>query len=71
MKFYIDSVECPETNGVGIDAVGGLFNCGLTGSNFKAICETPCSPYLSVVELKVWKLHALSLSGTAYQLDGA
>ena len=25
------SNECTETNGVGTDGVGGLFNCGLTG----------------------------------------
>ena len=69
VKFYIDGVECPNTNGVGVGAVGGLFNCGLTGSTFEARCTTPCSPYFSVVELFLWKDKAMTLDGEPYYLE--
>ena len=42
MKFFIDGVECPDTGGVGVNGVGGLFNCGLEGSVFVAECTTVC-----------------------------
>ena len=61
MKFYIDGVECPETNGIGIDAVGGLFNCGLTGTTFKVECTTFCSPGFAIVEIFLWKYTALTV----------
>jgi len=44
IEFYVDGVRCPDTSGVGVNGVGGVFNCGLSGYNFKAICTTPCSP---------------------------
>ena len=67
VKFYVDNVECSDSiNGVGTGGKGGVFNCGLTGSNFVARCTDVCSPNLSVVELKLWKLKALTLSGTVY-----
>ena len=66
IKFYIGGVECPDTNGVGVNAIGGVFNCRLTGSTFGARCTTPCSPFLSVVELFLWKEEAMTLSGTPY-----
>ena len=71
VKFYIDGIECPDTNGVGVGAVGGLFNCGLSGSTFEARCTTACSPFMSVVEIKLWKDKAMTLDGTQYYLgDG-
>ena len=35
VTFTVDGIECPETNGVGVNAIGGVFNCGLTGTTFK------------------------------------
>ena len=55
VKFYIDGVECPDTGSVGVNAIGGIFNCGLTGSTFEAVCTTPCEPYMSIVEVFLWK----------------
>ena len=71
VKFYIDGVECPDTNGVGLGAIGGVFNCGLTGSSFEARCTTVCSPYLSVVQIFLWKDKAMTLDGSPYYVpDG-
>ena len=36
VKFYVDDVECPNTNDVGVNAVGGVFNCNLNGNTFRA-----------------------------------
>ena len=55
IKFFIDGVECPNTNGVGVGAVGGVFNCGLNGSTFEARCTTLCTPFMSIVEIFLWK----------------
>ena len=68
IKLYIDGVECPDTNGVGIGAVGGVFNCGLIGSTFEAICTTTCSPSMSIVEIFLWKEAAMTLYGTPYYI---
>ena len=68
IKFYVDDIECPNTSGVGTNALGGVFNCGLTGSTFEARCTTACSPYMSIVELFLWKDKAVTLSGAPYFL---
>ena len=63
IKFYIDDVECSDSfSGVGLNGYGGVFNCGGTGSRFRAQCDTVCSPALSVVELKLWKLTAATMT---------
>ena len=51
VKFYVDDVECPDTLGVGVDALGGVFNCNLTGSRFVAKCTDVCSPAMNVIEM--------------------
>ena len=51
IKFYVDNVPCPDTNGVGVNAIGGVFNCDLVGSSFVAFCEDTCTPNLSIVEV--------------------
>lgn len=48
IKFYIDDVECPDTSNVGLNAIGGVFNCGLTGRVFRAECTTTCTPNFAV-----------------------
>ena len=63
IEFFIDGVECPDTNGVGVDAIGGVFNCGLTGTKFKAICTTACYPKMSIVEIFLFKGTAMNLFG--------
>ena len=35
LKFTVDDIECPDTDGVGVGAVGGAFNCNLIGTTFK------------------------------------
>ena len=55
VEFTVDGVTCPDTNGVGVDAIGGIFNCGLTGTTFKVECTTECSDFLHIVELVLWK----------------
>ena len=55
VQFFIDGVECPDAGAVGVNGVGGVFNCGLEGTLFEAICTSTCSPYMSIVELFVWK----------------
>ena len=71
IKFYIDDVECPNTDGIGVNAVGGLFNCGLNGSTFEARCTTVCEPKMSIVEIKLWKNPAVTLDGSVYYLGDA
>ena len=61
IKFYVDDVECPDTSGVGVNAVGGLFNCGLTGFRFKAICTTTCTPNFAIRELKLWQAKVMNV----------
>ena len=70
IKFYIDDVECPDTNGVGVGAIGGVFNCGLTGSAFKAVCTTTCSPFMNIVEIKLWKDTVMTLDDTKVYFPG-
>lgn len=61
IKFYADGVLCPDTAGVGVNAVGGVFNCGLVGKKFEVICTGVCSPNFAVRELKVWKAKVLNV----------
>ena len=68
VEFFIDGIACPNTGGVGVSGVGGVFNCGLEGSTFEAVCTTACSPFMSVVELFIWKEKAMTLYGTPYYL---
>ena len=66
--FILDNsgayTQCPDTSGVGVDAVGGVFNCGLAGVGFKAECTTPCSNNVTIIELFLWKHQVLSLPST-------
>lgn len=66
IKFYIEGVECPNTSGVGVNAVGGVFNCGLVGTTFEAVCTTTCSPFMSIVEVFIWQELAMTLFGSQY-----
>ena len=68
--FSVDGVTCPDTNGVGVNGQGGLFNCGLTGMTFRLECTSACTTELAIVELKLWKSQALNLSGSPYILPG-
>ena len=70
VNFYVGGVQCPETNGVGVDAKGGVFNCGLSGRTFEARCEPECSDTMAVVEIKLWKHKIMSIYGTPYTFDG-
>ena len=70
IKFYVDDVECPDTSGVGVNAIGGVFNCGLTGTSFKVKCTTACDPNFAVQEIKLWNDKAVSLKGTPYRFEG-
>lgn len=72
IKFYVNDQLCLDTSGVGVNAVGGVFNCGLKGTRFKAICDTICWPKLAVRELKLWKGHVLNVvaSNNIYTLPG-
>lgn len=70
IKFYVDDVECPDTSGVGVNGVGGAFNCGLAGRVFTARCTETCTPNFSVTEVKLWKPKIVSLGGTVYHWDG-
>ena len=70
LKFYVDDTECPDTGNVGLNAIGGVFNCGLSGRTFKVICAETCSPSLAVNEIKVWKTSILSTKGTLYNFEG-
>ena len=66
--FILDSsgayTQCPDTSGVGVDAVGGVFNCGLAGVGFKAECTTTCSSNVAIIELFLWKHQVLSIPDT-------
>ena len=70
IKFYVDDVECPDTSGVGVNAIGGVFNCDLTGVEFKVLCPETCSPNLAVTEIKLWKDEIVSHTGTPYRFAG-
>ena len=70
IKFYVDGIECPDTSGVGLNGHGGVFNCGLVGRVFKAICTHTCTPKFAVRELKLFKEEALSVGGTPYTFTG-
>ena len=72
IKFYVDGVECPDTSGVGVNAIGGVFNCGLTGLEFKVRCTDTCMPSFSVRELKIWKAKVLNVfaENNFYTLPG-
>lgn len=70
IKFYVDDVECPDTSGVGVNAIGGVFNCDLEGTIFTAVCEGTCSPYFAVQELQLWRDEIVSHTGTPYRLAG-
>ena len=61
IKFYVDGVLCPDTAGVGVNAIGGVFNCGLKGREFKVICEDLCTPHFAIRELKIWKANVLNV----------
>ena len=60
VKFYVDNIECPDTNGVGVNALGGVFNCNIYGMSFEARCTKTCKPALSVIEIKIWERAALT-----------
>ena len=66
--FILDSsgvyTKCSDTGGVGVDAVGGVFNCGLAGIGFKAECTTTCSSNVAIIELFLWKHQVLSIPDT-------
>lgn len=68
IELLVDGVACStEINGV----TGGVFDCGgLIGTNFTMRCTTTCSPYLSVVELRLFKLQAATLFGESYDFPG-
>ena len=72
ITFTIDDVPCPDTGGVGSSAIGGVFNCGLSGRVFKASCTTVCAPFFAVNEIKLWRKKALSAlpTSTHYMLAG-
>ena len=72
IKFYVDDVECPDTSGVGVNAVGGVFNCGLTGKKFKVVCTDVCIPNFAIRELKIWKAKVLNVyaNDNFYNLPG-
>ena len=70
VQFYVDGVECPDTLGVGVDAVGGTFNCNLWGTNFEARCTDVCEPAMDVIEMQIYIYTILTAEGTSYILDG-
>ena len=70
VKFYVDDVECPDTHGVGVNAIGGVFNCNLWGTKFVARCTEVCTPAMNVIEMQIYVYSALTAEGTAYVLDG-
>ena len=69
LGFTVDGVTCPDTNGVGVNAIGGIFNCGLTGTTFKVECTTECSPYMWIMELMLWQDKVQTIDGTPYYLN--
>ena len=42
ITFSVDGKLCPDTGGVGVNAIGGVFNCGLRGQTFRVECTTVC-----------------------------
>ena len=71
VKFYVNDQECPDTSGVGVNALGGVFNCNIWGNNFEARCTETCKPALSVIEIKLWRFTALTvLEGSSYIFPG-
>ena len=70
VTFSVDGVTCPDTNGVGVNGQGGIFNCGLTGQTFKIECTTACTGELAIVEMRLWKTQALNMYGSYYWLSG-
>ena len=71
VKFYVNDQECPDTSGVGVNALGGVFNCNIWGNNFEARCTETCKPSLSVIEIKLWQFTALTvLEGSPYIFPG-
>lgn len=66
----IDDTPCPDTSGVGIDAVGGVFNCGLPSTNFYIYCDPACEPRFAVQEIRIWTDQIVSHLGTPYMFEG-
>ena len=51
--------------------MGGVFNCNIQGMTFEAKCTETCRPAMSVIEIKLWRLTALTvLEGEAYIFEG-
>lgn len=71
VKFSVDDVLCPNTNGVGTGGEGGVFNCGLSGYTFKLWCDPACTNELAIVELKLWKESLLNYAGSPYIMSGS
>ena len=69
IEFFVDGEPCPDTGGVGVNAIGGVFNCGLYGRHFEVRCTDVCSPNFAVSELKVFIYDALTVDGTSYIWD--
>ena len=63
INFKVDDEFCLDTNGVGIAAKGGVFNCGLTGSTFTLYCDPSCSSELAVSVLRIYKGIVLTTTG--------
>lgn len=70
VAFSVDGVACPDTSSVGVNGQGGIFNCGLTGQTFRLECTTACTGELAIVELKLWRTHALNMYGAYYIISG-
>ena len=72
ITFTVDGVECPHTNQVGVDAIGGAFNCDLMGRSLTIRCTDTCSPNFAVNELHVYDVTILSAipTGNAYPFTG-
>ena len=70
MNFYVGGQKCTDTSGVGVNAIGGVFNCGLSGRTFEARCDIECSDRMAVVEIKLWKQKIMNVYGTPYIFDG-
>ena len=66
----VDYELCPDTSGVGVDAVGGVFNCGLTTTDFYLYCDPACEPALAVLEVRIWTDFVVSHLGTPYRFEG-
>ena len=70
VKFKVnDDLPYLDTNGVGVNGAGGVFNCGQTGFKFELYCDPACDE-LSIVELKIWQSKVLTLTGSSYWLQG-